>query len=279
MKDSMIKVNGINLHVVQAGNPDGEPLLLLHGFPENWTSWRHQVEPLTNAGFQLWMPDLRGYNLSDKPSDVSAYSLDVLADDIVGLVDAMGVRRGKVVGHDWGGGALWWALNRTPERFEKAVLLNIPHHNVFSRYVRQNEEQRSRVRYMGFLQMPVLPELLFMLASDLVIRWAFGGNPNFTNEDFRQYKQAWAQPGAVGGMLNWYRAVRQAPPQKLDSPRIETPVLLIWGAKDKAFLRDLAQPSAALCDEGRVHFIEEATHWVQHDAADEVSRLIIEFMR
>lgn len=277
VEHATLKVNGIKLHVVRAGDPDGKPLLLLHGFPQFWYGWRHLVEPLIKAGFYLWMPDLRGYHLSEKPQEVAAYSLDVLADDIIGLLDAMGVERGKVVGHDWGGAALWWALNKMPERFECAVILNVPHHAVLSRFIRENPRQRRKVAYMRFFQLPVLPELLFRFAPNLVIRWAFDDNPYFTRDDFDQYKEAWAHPGAVSGMLNWYRAARQARPHRLASPRIESPVLLIWGTNDKAFMREMAKPSIELCDIGRVEFIEGASHWVQHDAAERVAQLIIDF--
>lgn len=274
-----IEINGIRLHVVQAGPADGPPLILLHGFPEYWYSWRHQIDPLANAGFRLYMPDQRGYNLSDKPKDIAAYSLDVLADDIIGLIDHIGVERAYIIGHDWGGGAAWWLANRSPERIAKLTVLNIPHHAAFSRAVRNDPEQRRKSRYMAYFQLPILPEIS-VRAFDwrLLAGWAFNSSDAFTDEDLQQYKQAWAQPGAITGMINWYRAVRKAPPKRLKNPQITVPTTLIWGKQDHVMKPDLAQHSVELCDEGYLHYIDDASHWVQHDAPNQVNQIILSWL-
>lgn len=275
-----IATNGIRLHVVIAGPEDGTPVILLHGFPEFWYAWRNQIDALADAGFRLYMPDQRGYNLSDKPRAITDYSLDVLADDIIGLLDHIGVEKGFVVGHDWGGGAAWWLANRTPERIAKLTVLNIPHHAAFSRALRNDEEQRRRSRYMAYFQLPIIPEISVRAFNwRLLAGWAFGGSDAFTAEDLKQYKQAWAQPGAITGMLNWYRAVRKAPPKRLDSPRITVPTTLIWGKRDHVMKPELAEKSIELCDEGHLYYIDDATHWVQHEAADEVNQVMIDWLR
>ena len=275
-----IATNGIRLHVVIAGPEDGTPVILLHGFPEFWYAWRNQIDALADAGFRLYMPDQRGYNLSDKPRAITDYSLDLLADDIIGLLDHIGVEKGFVVGHDWGGGAAWWLANRTPERIAKLTLLNIPHHAAFSRALRNDKEQRRRSRYMAYFQLPIIPEISVRAFNwRLLAGWAFGESQAFTAEDLEQYKQAWAQPGAITGMLNWYRAVRKAPPKRLDTPRITVPTTLIWGKRDHVMKPELAEKSIELCDEGHLHYIDEATHWVQHEAADEVNQVLIDWLR
>lgn len=271
-------VNGIKLHVVTAGDPGGPPLLMLHGFPEFWYSWRHQVDALVTAGFYLVMPDQRGYNRSDKPKDVKAYSLDLLADDILGLMDHIGVLRGNIVAHDWGGGAAWWAMNRNPERFERALLLNIPHHSVFSRTLKTSQSQRRKSRYMAFFQLkPIADWAVSAFNFRLLSGWAFAHSPAFDREDLRHYHRAWSQPGAIPAMLNWYRAVRSARPQRLESSQIHVKTRLMWGTADRALGVEMAQPSIELCDDGELILVEGASHWVQHEAPDVVNRAIIDF--
>jgi epoxide hydrolase 4 len=275
-----VYINGVRLHIVEAGDADATPVILLHGFPEFWYGWHNQIDALVNAGFRLIIPDQRGYNLSDKPDEVAAYSLDVLSDDIVGLIDYAGQERGLVVGHDWGGGAAWWAANRYPERIAKLTVLNIPHHAAFNRAVKQDPEQQRKSLYMAFFQLPVLPEIVTsVFDGGLLARWAFRDSAAFTEADLQKYRTAWKQPGARQGMLNWYRAVRKTPPQSLPSPRITVPTTLIWGMQDPVMKTDLAHKSIELCDDGHLHLIDHASHWVQHEAAGEVNRVLIDWLR
>jgi pimeloyl-ACP methyl ester carboxylesterase len=273
------QINGINMHIVQAGNPDSKPLLLLHGFPEFWLSWRNQIDTLVNAGFYLTIPDLRGYNLTEKPTEISAYNLDILADDVLALLDFMGVERGNVIAHDWGGASAWWAANRNPERFNALALLNIPHHAAFRQALKNNPQQKRRSLYMLFFQTRLAGFAIHQFNHALLAKWAFGDSPAFTSEDIQQYKQAWNKSGAIRGMLNWYRALRQSPPQRLDSMRIQPPVTIIWGKQDQVMLPELAQASVELCDNGTLHYIDEASHWVQHEAPEAVNALLIDWFQ
>ncbi|MFW5709094.1 MAG: alpha/beta fold hydrolase [Chloroflexota bacterium] len=275
---STIRINGIDMHIVEAGPLDGQPMILLHGFPEFWYSWRHQIDALTAGGFRLIIPDQRGYNLTEKPDDITAYCLDRLADDIIGLIDYAGVEKAWVVGHDWGGAAAWWTANKFPERIDRLAVLNIPHHAAFSRALRENPAQRRKSWYMAFFQLPALPEVLISAANGaLFARWAFGHSPAFDTNDIRRYKRAWSHPGAVTAMLNWYRAVRQTPPERLESPRITPKTLLIWGRQDQVFEENIAQKSVDLCDDGQLVYIDNSGHWVQHEAAEQVNKLLLDF--
>lgn len=150
--------NGLRFHVATAGPSDGRLILLLHGFPEHWYGWRHQIDPLAEAGFSVWAPDQRGYNLSDKPQGIAAYALPELAADVVGLVRAAGRERAIVVGHDWGGIVAWHLAAIMPETLERAVILNVPHPAVMLRHLRRNTRQMLRSWYVGFFQVPWLPE-------------------------------------------------------------------------------------------------------------------------
>ncbi len=282
MKDrwnaQFVETNGIRLHVVQAGPLDGPLLILLHGFPEFWYGWKGQIEPLAAAGYRVWVPDQRGYNLSDKPKGVVAYGINTLAADIVGLIDAAGAQKAVVVGHDWGAAVAWWVAATQPERVERLVVLNVPHPAVMKRFVSRNVGQLLRSWYIGFFQLPVLPEWLSRLGNWYTLTRSLRGSSRpgtFSDADLAQYRSAWAQPGALTAMVNWYRAALRRPPTRNTARRITVPTLLIWGARDRFLKREMAQPSIDLCDRGRLVFFENATHWVQHEEAERVNELIL----
>lgn len=282
MDHQYIATNGIRLNVVQAGPEEGTLVILLHGFPEFSYGWRHQIPCLASAGYRVWAPDQRGYNLSDKPDGVAAYTLDVLAADVIGLIDAAGQQRAFVIGHDWGAAVAWWIAQKYPERLAKMVIINVAHGKVMERQLRRNFAQLRKSWYIFFFQIPRLPEWLARLRNWQIPTQALkrSSRPGtFSDSDLEQYRGAWSQPNAYRSMLNWYRAIMQRPPTPPANPRISVPTLLIWGAQDHFLGRELAQPSIDLCDDGRLVFIEEATHWVQHEEADRVNELIGSFLR
>lgn len=273
-------INGVNLHVVMAGPKDGPLIILLHGFPEFWYGWRKQMPALVQAGYHIWAPDQRGYNHSDKPQGVDAYAIDTLARDVVGLIEASGREQVYLVGHDWGAAVAWWVAGKYPERVKKLAILNVPHPAVMRRAVLEDDEQRKKSWYIFFFQLPWLPERS-LSADDYtnMVRALKGSSRRgtFSAEDIMAYKQAWSQPGAVPSMLNWYRAVVRGQGQGVDLGRIRPPTLMIWGANDIALSQTMAQPSIDLCDDGCLVFLEDASHWVQHEEPETVNRLLLEF--
>ena len=280
-----VQTNGIHLHVVNAGPEDGPMVLFLHGFPEFWRGWLKQITPLANAGYRVTVPDQRGYNLSDKPKEVAAYHIDILTQDILGLIDIAGRESAIVVGHDWGAAVAWHLATICPERVDKLVILNVPHPVVMVETLRSSLSQLRKSWYMFFFQIPWLPEWLLGWknakgASELLLR---SGNPDtFTAEDLDHYREAWTQPGALTGMLNWYRsAVRNGLKGSLGSspsnPRITVPTLMLWGKQDVALSYKMAQPSIDLCEDGELIIFEDATHWVQHDEAEKVTDYLLAF--
>ena len=279
---TFINTNGIRLHVVQAGPPDGPPVILLHGFPEFWYGWHKQIPALTAAGYRVWAPDQRGYNLSDKPKKVNAYALDELAADVAGLIDATGHDKVFLVGHDWGAAVTWWTALKYPQKLKKIAVLNVPHPVVMGQTLRKNFKQLRKSWYIFFFQIPWLPETLAARnnwQAGLQLLKASGRSGTFSAADFEQYRQAWSQPGAYTAMVNWYRAMARHPSAlRLPSPRITVPTLLIWGVHDVALSKTMAQPSIDLCDNGQLVFIEEATHWVQHDEPARVNQLLLDFL-
>ncbi|HKI01233.1 MAG TPA: alpha/beta hydrolase [Thermoanaerobaculia bacterium] len=274
------ETNGVRLHAVEAG-PEGGPLLvLLHGFPEFWYGWRHQIEPLAAAGFHVLAPDQRGYNLSDKPGKISDYNLDTLALDVVGLIDAMGEEKAHVVGHDWGGAVAWWLGVRHAGRLARLALLNIPHPGVMRRTLIKSSEQRKKSSYIFFFQLPGLPERLFRrndFAYAAKSLQATSRPGTFTAADLEVYREAWRQPGAVRSMIHWYRAALRSRPERPATSRVRVPTLLLWGRKDRFLGQEMARPSIGLCDDGRLELCDDASHWLQHEEPERVNRRLIEF--
>lgn len=275
-----MKTNGVTLNVAQAGPSNGDLVILLHGFPEFWYGWRHQIPTLTAAGFRVLAPDQRGYNLSEKPTGLDAYHLDQLAADVVGLIDAAGHEQAYLVGHDWGGAVAWWTAMHYPQRLKKLAILNAPHPSVMRRYIQRSLGQRLKSWYFLFFQLPGLPESLLLMngaraAESLFRRTANPGS--FDDADIKAYRQAWQQPGAMTGMINWYRSIVQRRPASVRDSHVHVPTRILWGANDIALSREMASDSVHYCDDGSVGWFDNATHWVQHDAPDRVNRELLDF--
>lgn len=280
LRSRFVDTPGVRLHVVEAGPADGPLVVLLHGFPEFWYGWRHQVAPLARAGWRVWAPDQRGYNLSAAPPDVSAYDVDRLADDVVALLDAAGAERARVVGHDWGALVAWWLALREPERVERLAILNVPHPEAFTRFAPRAPSQLLRSWYVAFFQLPALPEraLRRFGTRALTVTSAPG---TFSDADLARYRAAWRRPGAAHGMISWYRALaRRAGRQQLTpfDPTVRPPTLILWGTADVALDARLAERSLAYCPRGRLVTLPGVSHWVQHEAPEAVNRELLAFL-
>jgi epoxide hydrolase 4 len=281
LEHSYINTNGIRLHVVQAGPKSGSPVLLLHGFPEFWHGWRKQIPALVGMGCRVIVPDQRGYNLSDKPQGIKSYCVDTLVEDIFGLIKALDYERVNLVGHDWGGLIGWMLAIKYPEKLHRLGIINMPHPAVMKRFLQRDFNQMRRSLYALFFQLPWLPEMLMRAGNwrGAALSMGRSARPHaFTDEDIEKYKEAWSQPGAMTSMLNWYRAAARYQPEITNGMRVSVPTLILWGVKDVALSRRMARPSLDYCDEGNLIFFPEATHWVQHEEAEEVNHSLIDFM-
>ncbi len=274
-------VAGVRLHYVEAG--DGPLIILLHGFPEFWYAWRHQIPALADAGFRVLAPDMRGYNLSDKPRGIAPYRLDRLVEDVTGLIRHAGERSAHVAGHDWGGGVAWCFALRRPKEVRRLVVLNSPHPAAFARELR-TPGQLVRSWYMFFFQIPRLPEALIRAEGFGALRRTLERDPlrpgAFTPADIQEYVCAAAQPGALTAAINYYRAAfRDGPGEaaKMTAP-IRCPTLLLWGERDRYLNGRLTQGLEAWVPNLRVERIPKASHWVQADAPERVNRLMIDFL-
>ena len=271
----------VRLHYVEAG--EGPLVVLLHGFPQFWYEWRHQIPALVEAGFRVVAPDMRGYNLSDKPSGVRAYRVELLARDVERLILACGERTASLVGHDWGAIVAWIAAMRHPGRVERLAILNVPHPARFLDGL-LSPGQLLRSSYMFFFQFPRLPEEVIRAGDFALLRSVFRRDPvrpgAFTAEGIERYVEAMAQPGALTATLNYYRSLLRSPRQMGTLlERIEAPVIVIWGERDRSLSRRLAEPPRLWAPNLlRVERLREASHWVAEDRPREVNTLLLDFL-
>jgi pimeloyl-ACP methyl ester carboxylesterase len=273
---------GVRVHFVAAGPTTGPPVLLLHGFPEFWYGWRHQLPALAAAGFRAVAPDGRGYNLSDKPPRVADYAIERLVADVVGLARALGGRV-SLVGHDWGGVVAWFVAMRHPEVVERLAILNAPHPAAYFRELRRSLAQPARSWYTVFFQLPWLPEAVALAGDCAVMRQTLRRDPArpgaFSDRDVAEYVRAWSHPRAMTCAINYYRAAfRNLSLVRDRTERIDCPTLLVWGMRDRYLVPALADGLETWVPQLRVERLPHASHWVQHDEPDTVNRLLIEFL-
>jgi len=280
-----IDVGEVRLHCVTQG--EGPLVVLLHGFPEFWYSWRYQI-PYLAKRFRVVAPDMRGYNLSDKPPHVSDYSLNKLTGDVKGLIEALGETDAHVVGHDWGGAVAWSFAMAYPEYVAKLAVLNAPHPAVFAKNILSNPRQMMRSWYMFFFQVPVLPELLLKSMGGYVLKrsftdWAIDKEA-FSADDLDALATAAGKPGALTGGMNYYRAMMRNPRalsmmRSAAVPRIKSPTLLIWAEDDRALGKELTFGLEPYFENGiTVKYIPDCSHWVQQEQPDVVNDMLGEFL-
>jgi epoxide hydrolase 4 len=275
LRDGYADFGAVRLHYVEAG--DGPLVVLLHGFPEFWYAWRLQIPALAQAGFRVVAPDLRGYNLSSRPQDVAAYATGRLAGDVHDLIRERGADRAFLAGHDWGGFVAWITAMNHPDVVERVAILNSYHPHAFRRALRA-PGQLAKSWYMLPLQPPWLPERLVRLRNWHLLREGFERDARpgaFTPQDIERYVEAWSEPGATTGMINYYRALFR----HRSRVRIVTaPALMIWGEHDRYLSAELAEPDRADVPnfEGVIR-LPDSSHWVQHDEPERVSQALIEF--
>lgn len=281
-RHELVSVNGVLLHVVMTGPEDGELVVLLHGFPEFWYGWRHQIDALAEAGYRVLIPDQRGYNQSEKPKSLDDYHIEKLVGDINALIRWAGRDQAYVIGHDWGAMVAWWLALIYSRRVKKLAILNVPHPKIFEKTIRSNPRQMLRSTYAMFFQIPWLPETLASLNDYRFFAQAIerSGQPRtFSDSEMAAYRAAWAKPGAMRAMLNWYRAYAQRPAPTPDTYRVRVPTLILWGMKDTALDSSMVQPSLEMCDNGQLIEFANATHWVQHDEPEKVTQSLLEFLK
>jgi len=294
LRDRYAVVNGVRLHYVMAGK--GPLIVFLHGFPEFWYAWKNQLA-VFGQGQLAVAPDMRGYNLSAKPAEVDQYQMKYLIEDIRALAVHLGHRKFILVGHDWGGAVAWAFAMAHPEYLEKLVIVNAPHPGVFMRLLREDAKQQQASQYMLMFRGPQAEAVLSANHYASLVSIVLGAGLKsgiFTEDDKKAYIEAWSQPGALTGGLNYYRAAQVGPPQpntqipagaapadSVPAPAslaVRVPTLVIWGEKDTALLRENLDGLDQFVPNLTIKRIPEGTHWVVHERPDEVNRYIHEFI-
>jgi epoxide hydrolase 4 len=277
----MVRANGLDFEVFEAGE-GGRLALLLHGFPQHAASWHNQVPFLAGLGYRVWAVNQRGYGGTSRPPKREEYGLDQLTGDVAGLIDASGAETVTLIGHDWGAFVAWTFAIRRIRPLARLVIVNVPHPLCFRRELK-TWAQRRKSWYIGFFQMPLLPELLLSAGRARLLAATLrhdARNPQaFSNEVLDVYRANVSAPGAATAMLNWYRAagwdVMAA--TGLDT-QIDTPTLVIWGEEDVALGLPCLDGTDRYVRDLRIERLPNVSHWAQEDAPREVNRLLGEFL-
>ncbi len=275
----------LRMHYVEVGQ--GPLVVLLHGFPENWWSWRYQLQPLADAGFRVIAPDLRGYGETDKHGP---YDLDTLADDVCHLIESLGERRAKIVGHDWGGGVAWHLASKRPEFCERLVVLNCPHPVVMRKKLLSapSLSQLKKSWYFFFFLVPGVPEWLLTRkdAGNLVrtLKASSIDRHHCSPEELRPFRDGIQRPGAAKAMVDWYRTiVGHSLTHPFSQPvydDITAETLLIWGMKDPALgFADLVPGTERYVPRLRVEQVPNCGHFVQSERPEHVNPALVKFLK
>lgn len=273
-----IITNGVRLHYVTQG--EGPLMLMLHGFPEFWYSWRHQIPEFAKY-YKVVALDLRGYNDSDKPKAQSAYAMDELVKDVEGVIKGLGYNKCTLVGHDWGGAIAWNFAYKHPDMLDKLIVLNLPHPAKFAEGLR-TPQQIQRSWYVFFFQLPLLPELFVQSNDYQFIETAIKGmavdKSAFSQADIDAYKDAAAKRGALTATINYYRNAFQPKFFNQSLGVLEVPTLMIWGEKDIALGKELTYGTEAYVRDFQIKYIPNCSHWVQQEQPSLVNQYIREFL-
>lgn len=281
LKFDYAQIGGIRIHYATAG--DGERLvLLLHGFPEFWYSWRHQIAALSDK-YTVVAPDLRGYNLSDKPAKIEDYNIDKLVDDVTGLIRYFGREKAAVIGHDWGAAIAWATAQNYPDHIWKLGALQVPPASVWKK--NQTLKQFLASWYMFLFQIPALPEFLFRLNDHAALEKALKNSTAekgiFTDKEISEYKKAWSEQFALTAMLNYYRAnfVKRFFTSSSAVRKIKVPTVFIYGEQDTAVLPETVKNISEVIEADYEEYrVPTSGHWVQQEAPEVVTEILRAFL-
>lgn len=284
-------VNGVRLHYAKAGK--GKLVMFVHGFPEFWYEWKNQLMEFGQDHLAV-APDMRGYNLSSKPAELEKYQVKYMVEDLRALAEKLGHKKFTLVAHDWGGVIAWAFAIAHPDYLDKLVIINAPHPGVFARELKENPAQQKASQYMLFFRSPQAEAQLSANNYGQLVQIVLGAGLKsgvFTEEDKKAYIEAWSQPGALTGGLNYYRAARVGPPtgegdkesgsfaQGMPSLMVKVPTLVIWGEKDTALLTGNLEGLDKFVPNMTIKRIPDGTHWVIHEKPEIVNGYISDFIK
>ena len=281
IQTNFIEANGLQFEVDQCGNGD-KLALFLHGFPEHSFSWRYQLPLFARMGYTAWAPNMRGYGKSSSPLKVKDYAIELLMDDVAGLIDASGKQSVTLIAHDWGAVIAWYFAMRKIRPLEKLIIMNVPHPAVFNEKIKTLPEQRKKSWYVYFFQIPWLPEAWSKRNSAQGIADTFYNmavdKSRFPDEVLDVYRKNALRPNGLKCMINYYRALvrgggalRQ---MKLGFPAIEIPTLMIWGEEDAALAKETTYGTEKHVKDFTIRYLPNVSHWVQQEAPETVNAMI-----
>ncbi len=275
MTSRFAHANGIRLHYVEAGA--GPLVLLLHGFPDFWYSWRFQMPALVAAGYRAVAVDLRGYNESQRPRGVASYRMDALTADVTALIDILGGESPVIVGHDWGGMIGWQLAMHDAWRVRGLVVLNAPHPQTFRRELLGWSSQKFRSWYAAAFQVPWLPEALLSVGDRALLERILSNGPARADDAVDAYMGAFAARGSLTAALNYYRAALRFP----SAPPVPTPIrtLVLWGRQDPFLVPQLTHGLEPWVPQLTVQELPDAGHWLHHSHAADVAEHLLSFLR
>jgi pimeloyl-ACP methyl ester carboxylesterase len=255
-------------------------MLMLHGFPEFWYSWRHQI-PEFASDYKVVAVDLRGYNDSDKPEAKSAYVMAEFVQDVKGIIQGLGYKSCVLVAHDWGGAIAWNFAYAYPEMVDKLIVMNLPHPAKFAEGLR-TRQQLLKSWYIFLFQLPFLPEFLIKLDDYRAIALAFEGmavdKSTFTPSDIQAYKDAAAKPGALTATINYYRNIARGFLDRQNWGVLQVPTLMIWGENDSALGKELTYGTEDYVQDFQIQYIPNCSHWVQQEQPHLVNSCMRDFL-
>jgi len=286
IRHGFASANELTLHYAASGASDAHLLLFLHGFPEFWYAWRHQLEDLSDI-YHCVAPDLPGYNLSSKPPEVARYRTKRLIDDVAAFAKTFaGKRKFTLIAHDWGGALAWAFAIKRPELIDRLIIINAVHPGAFQRELAKNPAQGAASQYIHALRAADAESNY--AANDYALLWrslektAAAGHLDAA--DRAAFVKAWSQPGALTGMFNWYRAMRFDPPKPGDAPasdlyddealKVRVPTLVIWGQQDTSLLPGCAEGLERWVPEIEVQKVPDGSHWIVYEKPRFISETI-----
>ncbi|PRO67274.1 alpha/beta fold hydrolase [Alkalicoccus urumqiensis] len=275
MEARVITVNNVNLLTRTAGPEAGPLIVLLHGFPDSARTWTHLQEALAADGWFTAAPVQRGYDGSSRPENPASYHLEELRRDVLGLIQAFGRRDAVLIGHDWGGAVAWYTAAVSPESVRALLPINMPHPAAMQKEILRLSRQTLRSQYVAFFQLPRLPEKL-LTPSVLEASLVKTANPGtFSEEELQAYREGWQEEDTRRTMIHWYRALRYI---RFPSHRIQVPVRMLWGLQDPFLDKETAKKSLSCTENGRLIFVDDATHWIHHEHPALTARLVKELL-
>ena len=279
-------INGIKMHYVTIG--EGPLIVFLHGFPEFWKSWKHQISFFSKK-FKVVALDMRGYGETERPIQVEEYRIEKLARDVTELIDSLGQKKATVVGHDWGGAVAWATAMMNPSFVEKLIVMNAPHPAIVQRNAFRNYAQMQKSWYMFFFLLEKAPEKVLSSNNFEILKHMFEisikRKDRFSLSDIEEYVSSWSKEGGITGGLNYYRANLNEEfwgnlGESIPFPKIKIPTLQIWAEDDMFLGKELTEGTKEFVVDApfSLNVIPNCGHWVQQEAPEEVNQIMEEFL-